>query len=94
MVTKDTKLWGSLSLDGIAKAKKEQPNRFKNSEKYGNQMTFDAKMWDDGNTTLSVWNKDTEERIYIGTVRISKDQSDYKAPATAEAAVGDSDLPF
>ena len=83
MITTETKIWGSLSLDGIAKAKTSTPARFKNSEKYGNQMTFDAKMWDDGNITLSVWNKDTQERTYIGSVRISKDQSPYKAPDTA-----------
>ena len=93
MINPKTKLWGSLSLDGIAKAKKSVPARFKNSEKYGNQMTFDARMWDDGNITLSVWNKDTQERTFIGTVRISNDQSDYKAPeAVAEEA--DNDLPF
>ena len=93
------KLWGSLSLDGITQAKGQVPKRFKQSDKYGKQMTFDARAWEDGNITLSIWDAEKQERIYIGTIRLSNDQSGGGSPAAAgnQPSVADStpfDSPF
>lgn len=96
------KLWGSLSLDGIKTAKEKAPKRFKNHEQYGNQMTFDAKQWDDGGITLSVSYQDESgnwQRINVGNIRISKDQpstenTGFSAPAAATPAAESNDLPF
>lgn len=90
------KLWGSLSLDEIANAKAKAPNKFKNNDKYGNQMTFDARQWDDGGISLSVSYKDEAEqwqRINIGRIMVSKDQGQ---PAQQQQSTnsGGADLPF
>lgn len=92
------KYWGSLQLDEIGKAIKQVPNKFKNHEKYGKQLTIDAKIWDDGNITLSVYKADTKERFVVGTLRPSKAfEADghtkaLKNQASTEAQFGD--LPF
>ena len=94
------KLWGSLSLDKIGEAKQKAPKRFKNSEQYGSQMTFDARQWDDGGISISVSYQDEKgewQRIPIGNVRISKDQGEAKNTPFQPAAStggGGSDMPF
>lgn len=96
------KLWGSLSLDKIKEAKQKAPQRFKDSDKYGNQMTFDARQWDDGGISISVSYKDDSEqwqRIPIGNVRLSKDQDGGGASATntpyeKKESSGGGDFPF
>lgn len=94
------KLWGSLSLDGIKDAKGKSPKRFKNSDQYGQQMTFDAKQWEDGGISLSVSYQDESEqwqRIHVGNIRISKDQGEStNTPfqATEKKAEASGDFPF
>ena len=99
MNLQDKKLWGSLSLDNIKKAKQNAPKKFKNSEQYGAQMTFDAKQWDDGGISLSVSYQDANgewHRINVGSIRISKDQpstanTGFSAPTPPAA---NDDFPF
>lgn len=91
------KLWGSINLDNIKEAKEKAPKKFKNND-YGNQMTFDARQWEDGGISLSVSYQDANgewQRINIGNVRISNDQGQ-AAPAqqAAPAPSNDTDLPF
>ena len=92
------KLWGSLQLDKIKEAAQLAPKKFKKSEQYGNQMTFDAKQWDDGGISLSVSYQKADgnwERINIGNIRISNDQSGAGSgnAASASAPVA-SESPF
>lgn len=89
--------WGSVNLDKIKEAVEKVPAKFKNDEKYGRQLMIDAKQWDDGNFSLSVYNKDTKERIVIGSLRLSQFQNDGAAPSkpAAEAfEAKEDDLPF
>lgn len=91
----DKKIWGSLSLDKIKEAKAKAPKKFTQSDTYGSQLVFDAKQWDDGGITLSVSYKDESDqwqRIAIGNIRLSKDQTGAK-PAAAASPFGD-ESPF
>ena len=89
------KYWGSLNLDEIGKAVKAVPDKYKDTEKYGKQLTVDATIWDDGNISISVYNKETKERYKVGNLRVSSFQNDgggaFSAP-TQDKTEGD--LPF
>lgn len=94
MSLQDTKYWASLSIDGIKKALKETPSKAKKSDTYGEQLSVDVKFWDDGGASLSIWNKEKEERINIGKVMVSKNQDAFPAqkldPPAGETAAFDS----
>lgn len=97
----DKKLWGSLSLDKIKEIKAKAPKRFKSSDQYGMQMTFDAKQWDDGGLSLSVSYQDESgewQRIPVGNIRISKDQGESAntgfTKTAAAPATSQDDFPF
>ena len=85
--------WGSINLDKIKEAIDKVPAKLKDDPKYGKQLYIDAKQWDDGNFSLSVYNKDTKERVNLGSLRVSQFNNDSKpaAPAASEAT---NDLPF
>lgn len=85
------KYFGSLSLDNLKKAIASVPSKVKESEKYGKEFQINAAMWDDGNISFDVYNKDTQESFKLGSIRISNfdDATQDAAPAAA-----DSDLPF
>lgn len=88
------KIWGSLSLDKIKEVKQKAPKRFKNSEQYGNQMTFDARQWDDGGISLSASYQDESgewQRITLGNIRLSKDQGDANTSNTPYQKAADTD---
>ena len=92
-----TRYWGSLSLDEIGKAVKTVPGKYKVSDEYGKQLVIDATMFDDGGIALSVYNKETQERIKIGSLRISQYQQEgatQAAPAPAAPKSNEPDLPF
>lgn len=84
----DKKLWASLSLDVLKEVITKFPHKVKNSEKFGKQVTLQAKQWDDGTISLSWWDAESGERFNIGRVMISKDQNN-SAPAAAPAAFDD-----
>ena len=84
------KYFGNISLDGIKQTKVELPSKFTEHEKYGNQLSVDATMFDDGGISISIWNKDTEQRIQIGNLRVSK----YQIGDVQEAEAKGADLPF
>lgn len=86
--------WGSLSLDKIKEAVDKVPAKFKKDEKYGRQLMIDAKQWEDGNFSLSVYNKDTKERINIGSLRLSQFQNNGASAAPAATTPQEDDLPF
>ena len=87
-----SKYWGSLSLDNIGKAVKQVPAKFKDDPKYGKQLTVDAALWEDGNISLSVWDKESKETIKIGNLRLSQfqDGGEQSTKTTSE----ENDLPF
>lgn len=93
---KSNNYWVSLSLDGIAQAIKQVPKKYSEHEKYGKQLSADLKIWEDGTASISIWDKDKEERIRIGTVRVSQfSQEKQAAPAAVEqAGPADFDSPF
>ena len=86
------KYWGSLSLDEIGKAVKQVPAKFKNDEKYGKQLQVDAAIWEDGNISISIWDKEKNETIKLGNLRVSQFQGGDSKPAVAEST--SDDLPF
>ena len=101
----NTNYWGSINLDRIKEAIEKVPAKLKNDDKYGKQLQVDAKVWDDGNVSISVYNKDTKERVTVASLRVSNFQPDAK-PADglplvasnptppASAKTESTDLPF
>jgi len=68
------KYFGSVNLDKIKDALEAVPyNRVNNG--YGDELKADAVIFDDGNVGLSVYNKETGKRIYIGKFMPSKFQN-------------------
>lgn len=90
------KYWTSISIDGIKQALKEMPAKVRTSDKYGQQLSADVKFWEDGSASITVWNAETQQRINIGKIMISKHQDGAPAqqldpPATDTAGF---DSPF
>ena len=79
-------LFGELCLDKIGEAVKENAVTVKNRG-YGKEIVVEAKMWDNNDITISVYNKETGKRYKLGMLKKSKFQPDNKKEE-------DTDLPF
>ncbi len=66
------KYWGTISTDKIKQVFTDIPAKVKKTEQYGTEIVVDAITFDDGNIAISVYNKETQERIHIGKLLVSK----------------------
>ncbi len=85
------KYFGNLNLTGIKKAVSEISDKVGeyNGDK---QLRVNAAMWDDGNISLDIYNKETKESIKLGNLRIS--QFDDEGAQKSKEQAPKEDMPF
>ena len=89
------KFWGSLNLDKLKEAVLGAPSKIKEDEKYGKQLYIDAAQWEDGGISISVYDKESQQRFSIGNLRVSNfsDNADSGNKGASASKAGE-DLPF
>ena len=82
MANPKTKYFGNLQTNGLKEAYNVDSAK---SEYNGEpQLKVQAAMWDDGNISITVWDKENKKSIKLGQLRVSKIDNQVSADNNAD----------